>query len=136
MSRAAWQTLIGRSSRATPACGGLFARGDEPWRSMTTCSPRQQDEGLYGRKLSMTTCSVSYTDTRKQRRPGCSRTGGVATRKCHEEEMRATKSAGLDTAQKKSRGKYGWVHNFDFRQVNYVKHLEMAFFHLPYRFES
>ena len=50
--------------------------------------------------------------------------------------MRATKSAGLDTAQKKSRGKYGWVHNFDFRQVNYVKHLEMAFFHLPYRFES
>jgi hypothetical protein len=51
--RAAWQTPIVRSSRATPARGGLFARGDKSWRSMTTCSPRQQDEGLCDRKVSM-----------------------------------------------------------------------------------
>jgi len=53
-----------------------------------------------------------------------------------EEETRATKSAGPDTARKKSRGKYGWVHNFDFCQVNYTKLLEMAFFPLAIRFES
>ena len=39
-----------RRSGAPPARGGLFARGDEPWRLITTYSPRQQDKGLYDRK--------------------------------------------------------------------------------------
>jgi len=51
-----------------------------------------------------------------------------------EEETRATKSAGPDTARKKSPGKYGWVHNFGFCQVNYAKHLEMTFFPLAISF--
>ena len=51
-----------------------------------------------------------------------------------EEETRATKSAGPDTARKKSRGKYGWVHNFGFCQVNYAKHLDIAFFPLAISF--
>jgi hypothetical protein len=49
-------------------------------------------------------------------------------------ETRATKSAGPDTARKKSHVKYGWVHNFRFYQVNYVKHSEMVFFLLAISF--
>jgi len=56
--------------------------------------------------------------------------------KTPEEETRATKSAGRDTARKKSRVKYGWVHNFGVYQVNYAKHSEMTFFYLSYRFGS
>ena len=56
---------------------------------------------------------------------------GLAER---DEENAATKKHARPKARdqirrgKKNCGKYSWVHNFGFYQVNFAKHLEMAFF--------